>query len=845
MKHLFTLVCLFAAAMSSYALTIEDGKVYTIANRSDNNLCVKDNGNDVIAMGAKDDRSLWQFIPTGKADCYYVLNVATGRYAQKCATTAEVSVNMGTTPAEYHILACDVEGTDCFGITSTNVDVTDFTDGCIGWNWKGDNTVQTFAAKAGTNHRSFWKLTEVALVGSIDLTYIIKNNDFELTAGMIEDGTNFRGIPTSWKAWGIRNGEEYTQEPGVNNTTFLPKTSYGANGGCVSTRHGEKSYWLNTSPMPDDMKLYQEVTLPAGNYRMTCLLTPMSTGDDNLTNLRMYAGDNACYFGAESKYDKNLGSESNKTFMEYAAALDGSNEPKMQTMVLEFTLDEASTIEIGIRTSNMLKDGTRSTSNNGRFRLDYFTLNKVDTFHEHAYSQNGFCTCEGNSRFEEPAQDADGFYLVDNAGKIEWISSMVAAGNLTMKVKLTADIDFEGIENLHSPIGPNTGNKYNGIFDGQGHRIKNMIINRPEDENIGFFGYLRGNSAHTVVRNLIIDKSCSITAKNRAAGISGSCQNGGTSITIENCINEANVTVSGQDAAGFVGGNQGGAVKWIMRNCLNTGTITTSNEDGYVGAFFCYSGDTNNESVYENLVNLGTVGTHKGGNLGRLNGGKKNNLIDLSETEDKTQGVVEGLTVSAIASGELATLVGWGQLIGTDANPSPLSRATVYSGWTSLYDETTGYELNNEAKAYTGVINGERLSLSEISGDIPASTPVVMNGSYYNRIAKSDVPAISQANDLKGSATPVVTNGTQYVLANVDDKVGFYLVENGEAIAAGKAYLESQEEVKAFFFDDNATGIELTTENGQLSKEIFNLAGQRVSKMQKGVNIVNGKKVLF
>ena len=30
--------------------------------------------------------------------------------------------------------------------------------------------------------------------------------------------------------------------------------------------------------------------------------------------------------------------------------------------------------------------------------------------------------------------------------------------------------------------------------------------------------------------------------------------------------------------------------------------------------------------------------------------------------------------------------------------------------------------------------------------------------------------------------------------------------------------------------------------NGQ---SIYNLAGQRVSKMQKGINIVNGKKVLF
>ena len=46
------------------------------------------------------------------------------------------------------------------------------------------------------------------------------------------------------------------------------------------------------------------------------------------------------------------------------------------------------------------------------------------------------------------------------------------------------------------------------VFDGQGHRIKNMIIYRPQDEAQGFFGYLQGNAACTV-KNLIIDESCS------------------------------------------------------------------------------------------------------------------------------------------------------------------------------------------------------------------------------------------------------------------------------------------------------------------------------------------------
>ena len=74
-------------------------------------------------------------------------------------------------------------------------------------------------------------------------------------------------------------------------------------------------------------------------------------------------------------------------------------------------------------------------------------------------------------------------------------------------------------------------------------------------------------------------------------------------------------------------------------------------------------------------------------------------------------------------------------------------------------------------------------------------------------------------------------------------QVGFYLADGG-TIKAGKAYLESESGVKAFYFTgEDATSIadiEKTVENGA----IYNLAGQRVGKMQKGINIVNGKKIL-
>ena len=83
-----------------------------------------------------------------------------------------------------------------------------------------------------------------------------------------------------------------------------------------------------------------------------------------------------------------------------------------------------------------------------------------------------------------------------------------------------------------------------------------------------------------------------------------------------------------------------------------------------------------------------------------------------------------------------------------------------------------------------------------------------------------------------------------YILANGADGVGFYKAEG--TIPAGKAYFQSTSGVKAFFFDgDDATGISNVDANLNANDAIYNIAGQRVQKMQKGINIINGKKVLF
>lgn len=86
-----------------------------------------------------------------------------------------------------------------------------------------------------------------------------------------------------------------------------------------------------------------------------------------------------------------------------------------------------------------------------------------------------------------------------------------------------------------------------------------------------------------------------------------------------------------------------------------------------------------------------------------------------------------------------------------------------------------------------------------------------------------------------------------YVLTVMDGKAGFYRKNASFKLYNNKAYLNVPGAAGAralyFEFDNDATGI-VETENESEKTEIYDLAGRRVQKVQKGLYIVNGKKEL-
>jgi len=150
--------------------------------------------------------------------------------------------------------------------------------------------------------------------------------------------------------------------------------------------------------------------------------------------------------------------------------------------------------------------------------------------------------------------------------------------------------------------------------------------------------------------------------------------------------------------------------------------------------------------------------------------------------------------------------------------------------------------------------NGGYLTLTSVKGGtIPANKGLLLEGTKDTEVTVNIPVAASGLTDVSANKLVGVTTATEiaaeagYVLM-AEPEVAFYQNEYAFTVGANTAYLPvgfngNSEAPAAFQFITEVTGIsEVNAEAA--SGEIYNLAGQRVSKAVKGLYIQNGKKVL-
>lgn len=183
------------------------------------------------------------------------------------------------------------------------------------------------------------------------------------------------------------------------------------------------------------------------------------------------------------------------------------------------------------------------------------------------------------------------------------------------------------------------------------------------------------------------------------------------------------------------------------------------------------------------------------------------------------------------------------------ANENPDEPGVYY---TTYYDGNLAHTLSDGATAYTATISGDNLLLSPIEdGIIPKDEAVIIrsNSSNITLALSNSTKEKNEENRLRGSDTDTEAPDGCYILSYGQNGLGFYRYEQGNTLAAHKAFLLNQHGalVRGFrmvFAGNEINGIEAPHVSADGKAAIYNLQGVRVNKLQKGINIVNGKKIV-
>ena len=243
-------------------------------------------------------------------------------------------------------------------------------------------------------------------------------------------------------------------------------------------------------------------------------------------------------------------------------------------------------------------------------------------------------------------------------------------------------------------------------------------------------------------------------------------------------------------------------------------------------------------------------------NNGHHSGRNVNNLFDLAETQTIGAGKTYVFTISISNEGVAATDKWnqgcfWGITEISLVNTHTLSVGE--SGYATLM---LGYNATIPAGAtcYAAAVEGDKAVLTAIEGTLAANTPVLVQAAEDDYVFEPvDYASAVENNELAGSLaakdiTPAA--GTVcYVLAKPEGKdVAFYSVKLNEGKftnGANKAYLPvvGSSAARISFDFGTETAIE-SVESVENNAVVYDLAGRRVQGAQKGIFIVNGKKVI-
>ncbi|MBR1902406.1 MAG: hypothetical protein IJ826_05475 [Bacteroidaceae bacterium] len=401
----------------------------------------------------------------------------------------------------------------------------------------------------------------------------------------------------------------------------------------------------------------------------------------------------------------------------------------------------------------------------------------------------------------------DGIYQISTAKQLKLFAKIVNDGDSKASAVLTSDIDFtelasdgnpEYIDLMWSPIGF-WGNKqaaYRGHFDGQGHTIKNFNV----IANQNYYGLFGVVSNGAVIENFSISGNFTLDSNsfNQCGGVVGFARD--NSVNIRNVHSSLNInsTVNTKTIGGILGHVFNNSTVNIDR-CSYSGTFTVTDDggsdDGMYGGIVGHV--YNNASAHVNITNC---------------------LFD-------------------------------GTILNTVAASSPVSGCVTGGivGWIGTYIQ---YNINN-CLSIGEVTN---TCAGQIAGALQNNGASYSNNYYsgtaaFGAVAKSTNTSILVTTDqLASGEICFKLNGVQEIPAwyqnlTGDEKDLYPVLDPTHKIVLYDEILGYHNPTKDE--EDGIDEIQNPSFGIQNGDAIYNLAGQRINRLQKGINIIGGKKVLY
>lgn len=475
----------------------------------------------------------------------------------------------------------------------------------------------------------------------------------------------------------------------------------------------------------------------------------------------------------------------------------------------------------------------------------------------------------------------DGVYQINTPLDLCNFAEIVNGGENKANAVLNADLDMTEFQTDFVPIG-NDKFPYSGRFDGQGHTIKNMNITGKN--NVAFFGKV---STGVEIQGLNLDASCSVSGVNYVGGIVGYALTG--NVRIKKCSSAATITATGECAAGILGFARRLASVYL-EDSYNLGEITA----GSLASALI--GSSMGKLYITDCYNAGKV---KGASQGQ-EFAYSDYVLELQNCYDAYSAQVEKITPIDVMSGALCFLLNtgsggdiWHQNIDNGRKPDrhPVlksSSGTVYYK-NGIY---TNIDKDNEIKGYRyykweiyAIRGGNRGTIQFAEFDVLDESGEEYPDLYIYNGTESDIPYEDWPNAGDNNVYTKYCGSFRnyaYFLYDAQEEVmpyGYRIYTANDTrnnpnrnpctwkLYGSNTYTEDPDDecwelideqtsnytlqaVNYTPFDffltakDDETGISLTPSLSEGNGAIYNMAGQRINGLQRGINIINGKKVV-